>query len=695
MLSIADRMRAAEKLRQSPPSDSRAESKNVEESSGNENKTSQSRVSIAEKLRAAVAIATPRQSSLDVSGKSIGNNTQPMPSIVEKMKAAAAIEKLKQKDETNETNTRPRAKTKLLAAAVAVAKFNSSTIQWGDYSYLETVDIETLSNEKLRRHLSARGLNTSSGKKDLIDRLRDSLEEEKQREIAEKLELERKHRQIADLEEQGAVYAVGKNNLGQLGLGDFDDRRNFTVIPSTRGRKCQHVSTSTGSNMALASMENHEVYCWGGGGLGPMGVKGSNTSGFVHPQLIVTLNGEEITTTALGANHAVAKSRDGDLYSWGMGDFGVLGNGYKTRVRTPKFLGCIDNPVSIIACGEQHTCIKTSNDEIYAWGHRENGRLGIGRLGNESNFQPSPSPVRFPASQVVKQIACGAEHTLASTQSTLFSWGCGDAGRLGHGSNHCDRWDPTEVTALRGSHILDISAGTWHSAVIVSVPPMKDVGYLYTFGSGYQGQLGLEKRCIASTPTLVRAFCNGQVFLKKIFSGSSHNAAISSDGNLWTWGSNKHGELGRSIEEETNLEFTPNPGIVPEFGAIVDRIGRGLPRSVAVGREYTIVATYRYDGPSEEEALEILEVHRMRDEAERKRQEVLQRAKKDELRRLREEELERKKIAFLTSKRLCTMDPKCPGFTYESSQPSICRECGFSVVYHTIVVDEDPDEDGE
>ena len=87
MLSIADRMRAAEKLRQSPPSDSGAESKNVEESSGNENKTSQSKVSIAEKLRAAVAIATPRQSSLDVSGKSIGNNTQPMPSIVEKMKA--------------------------------------------------------------------------------------------------------------------------------------------------------------------------------------------------------------------------------------------------------------------------------------------------------------------------------------------------------------------------------------------------------------------------------------------------------------------------------------------------------------------------------------------------------------------------------------------------------------------------------
>lgn len=689
MLSIADRMRAAEKLRQSPPSESVAEGNNDEEPSGN--KTSRSRVSIAAKLRAAVAVTTPRQNSVVASGKSIIDNAQPTPSVAEKMRLAVAIEKQKQQAETD---TRPRARTKLLAA-VAVAKFNSSTIQWGDYSYLETVDIETLSNEKLRRHLSARGLNTDGGKKELIERLKYSLDEEKQREIAHRLELERKHRQIADLEQQGAVYAVGKNNMGQLGLGDFDDRHNFEVIPSTRGRKCQHVATSTGSNMALASTENHEVYCWGGGGLGPMGVKGRNTTGFASPQLVVTLNGEEITATAIGANHAVAKSRDGDLFGWGKGDFGVLGNGHVKRVETAKFLECIDNPVSCISCGEQHTCIKISNNEIYAWGHGENGRLGIGKLENKANFQPSPFPVQFPASQVVKQIACGAEHTLASTQSTLFSWGCGDAGRLGHGSNHCDRWDPTEVTALRGSHIIDISAGTWHSAVIVSVPPMKDVGYLYTFGSGYQGQLGLEKSCIASTPTLVRAFCNGQVYLKRIFSGSSHNTAISSDGNLWTWGSNIHGALGRSIEEETNSAFTPHPGIVPEFGTIVDRIGRGLPRSVAVGREYTIVATYPYDGPSEEEALEILEIHRKRDEAERTRQKALQQAKEDELRRLQEEELERKKIQYLTSKRLCTMDPKCPGFTYESSQPSICRECGFSVVYHTIVVDEEQDVDGE
>lgn len=85
-------------------------------------------------------------------------------------------------------------------------------------------------------------------------------------------------------------------------------------------------------------------------------------------------------------------------------------------------------------------------------------------------------------------------------------------------------------------------------------------------------------------------------------------------------------------------------------------------------------------------------MHRQREETERRRIEELQRSKEDELRRLREEEMEKKKIRYLTSKRLCTMSTDCPGFTYESSQPSICRECGFSVVYHTIVVDEQDDE---
>eukprot|EP00804_Cyclotella_cryptica_P000759 CCRYP_001016-RA/>CCRYP_001016-RA protein AED:0.33 eAED:0.24 QI:0/0/0/1/1/1/3/0/665 len=614
-------------------------------------------------------------------------------SLADKLKAAAVAEKLKQRDSkdssqsnvnNDSTMTRhpPKATTNLIAT-VAAAKFRGATAPWGSYTFLESLDISSLSNEKLKRHLKARGELTEGSKIELTDRLMSSLEEEMKRELAIKQEIEAKHKQVALLEEQGAVYAVGKNNMGQLGLGDFKDRHTFTVVPITRGRYCQHVSTSTGANMSFATTEKHEIFAWGGGGMGPMGLKGSKQNvRFETPQLVVALNGEEIIMTSIGANHAIAISKGGDLFSWGKGDFGVLGARSTMKVETPTFLG-FDKPASVVSCGDHHTCIKTTGNEVYVFGHSANGRLGIGSCETETRFQPFPVQVRLPASQVVRLVACGSDHTLVSTKSTTFSWGSGDGGKLGHG-DLLSRWEPTEITGLRGCNILDISAGTWHSACVVRIPPMKDSGYLYTFGSGYQRSAWARG-----------GFWNGQITVRRVFCGSSHNAVIASDGNVWTWGSNRHGALGRSIGKNTNSMFTPNPGIVIEFGTIVNRIGRGLPKSVACGREYTIVATTAYDGPSEEEALEILAMQRVKEAEERKRQADISRTKEEEMRLQREQELERQKIRYLTSKRLCTMDPKCPGFTYEVNRPSCCRECGFSVAYHTIVVDEPSTESAE
>ena len=46
------------------------------------------------------------------------------------------------------------------------------------------------------------------------------------------------------------------------------------------------------------------------------------------------------------------------------------------------------------------------------------------------------------------------------------------------------------------------------------------------------------------------------------------------------------------------------------------QIGRGLPRSVACGREFTIVATYPYQGPDLEVATKLMEEARIREQEE-------------------------------------------------------------------------------
>ena len=117
--------------------------------------------------------------------------------------------------------------------------------------------------------------------------------------------------------------------------------------------------------------------------------------------------------------------------------------------------------------------------------------------------------------------------------------------------------------------------------------------------------------------------------------------------------------------------------------------------SVACGREYTLVATHPYDGPSEVEALKLAEQERKREEEKEKKRETKAQEEEEKLKHREQIEAEKKKIQYLTSKRLCTMDPKCPGFTYEATQPSKCRECGFSVVYHTIVHDDNVCDEGK
>jgi len=587
--------------------------------------------------------------------------------------------------------SRPKAGAKKLRATAMALRITGAATPWGEFSHLVNDDLSSLSNEKLKRHLSARDEVAEGTKQELIERLRNSIEEERQKKIAIELELEAKHRKIAHLEEKGALYVTGKNNAGQLGLGDVEDRHQFTVIPSTRGKYFQHVST--GGNIALATTKHHEVYAWGGSGLGPSGLNANQKCNYKIPQLVERLNGEEVVVTSLGANHACAASEGGDLFVWG---FGVVGRGsdpkHNTNTLQPQYLDTIT--VTSIDCGEMHTAaVHLKENKVYTWGHCANGRLGCGKCDND--YQSTPFPVRLPSSEMIRFVACGSEHTLLCTQSAVYSFGCGDGGRLGHGSDYSDRSEPSEISSLkRGSHILSISAGTWHSACIVHVPPLEDSGWLYTWGSGFQGQLGLNKVCRASIPTLVEDFINEGLSVKHIFCGRNHNAAIAVDDNLYTWGSNNHGALGRSIGE-SRVPFTPHPGIVAEFGTIVNRIGRGYPLSVACGREYTIVATHPYNGPSEEEANQLAREQQLRELEEEKRKQKLIQAREAELKWLQEIEAEKKKIQYLTSKRLCTMDPKCPGFTYEANQPSICRECGFSVVYHTIVADEPGDDKEE
>lgn len=129
---------------------------------------------------------------------------------------------------------------------------------------------------------------------------------------------------------------------------------------------------------------------------------------------------------------------------------------------------------------------------MYTWGHGSNGRLGVGDT--ERHGVPDAEKAYFPiptllkSLEPIKQISCGADHTLAIGSAGVWAWGNGAGGKLGLGDNK-DRYEPCIVPALRAKAILQVAAGYWHSMAVVQYPPMLKGGWLYTWGSGYHGQL--------------------------------------------------------------------------------------------------------------------------------------------------------------------------------------------------------------
>lgn len=111
-----------------------------------------------------------------------------------------------------------------------------------------------------------------------------------------------------------------------------------------------------------------------------------------------------------------------------------------------------------------------------------------------------------------------------------------------------------------------------------------------------------------SVPTRVEDLVASHVFVKKICAGAFHNAALSLDGEVFTWGSNTGGCLGR-MKELHDLEetFCAVPGRVEGLDNLVGPVSSSKTfhidllmirahfiMAVACGREFTLIATMPY-----------------------------------------------------------------------------------------------------
>lgn len=431
-----------------------------------------------------------------------------------------------------------------------------------------------------------------------------------------------------------SVYAWGQGLYGQLGdartKDDFDDpwAREFSPIKSdTAGMFSGHqiVQVAAGGGHSLALTDEGTIYAWGNGAGGQLGngqdytelgegiMPGAITA--VEVDTAGVLAGKEIVQIAAGGGHSLALDSQGQVYAWGFGPSGQLGNGeFETAlapVKVDQSGEMAGRKIIAISTLADHSLALAEDGTVFAW-----GRGDMGQLGNDS-IEDSATPVAVTgklAGKKIVEVSAGGHHSLAADDAgNIYAWGSDQYGQLGDGVPDPDASDEPEephkapeeqpvsgfstvpvVVDLAGAptekKLLQIAAGGEHSVALW------DNSDIYSWGSPILGPDLLTTAQDTDefnqhTPAKVQATAAlGNEKLIGISAGWTHNVTLSKNGKVYSWGAGWLGQLGTG-------EAYGDPYIAVEspFGARtpVPGFGTGDDERVAVavsaGQNHTLV----------------------------------------------------------------------------------------------------------
>lgn len=327
------------------------------------------------------------------------------------------------------------------------------------------------------------------------------------------------------------------------------------------------VALRGGPGHQLVLTADGQVFGWGTGSLGQLGNGGTASSPVPVPVTATgALAGKSLVAIAAGDDFSLGLSATGEVFSWGFNFHGQLGDGSTGGSRTEPVAvfaegALAGKTVTAIAAGADHGLALTSDGEVIAWGNNLHDQLGT------EDWHDSPVPAAVDArgalaGETVVAIAAGDYHSLALTaDGEVIGWGQNSSGKLGNGST-TDPRVPVKVDAtgaLAGKRVVAIAAGTHHSVALTAD------GLVCTWGSNFEGQLG--NNGMPDGSALPVAVPNDGAWAGRsvvsISASGSHCLALTADGAVFGWGLNSSGQLG-----DGSVVTRPAPVAVGTSGAL-------------------------------------------------------------------------------------------------------------------------------
>jgi len=309
------------------------------------------------------------------------------------------------------------------------------------------------------------------------------------------------------------------------------------------------------------------------------------------------------------ASSSLTEFLQGNVYLWGSGKDGRLGNGRSTNESNP--ISIRDLKFSKVVCGYHNTFGISTDGLVYGWGRNENGQLGVGNTMNT----PIPVNITHLNKITIVNIACGWQHSLAlSNTGRLFSWGCGDEGQLGHGDNF-ELISPAEIKFFEKAQVTLIASGHSQSAAVTND------GTLYTWGHNSDCRLmNSHQSSSFYIPTLTEFHKyktlsqepEEDLEICSVSMGSTHMCLVTANGKVFAAGRGSEGQLGKRLTSEMKNVLSFNHEVDEENEEVLcsyllqldtfDAENRAV--MVACGERYSLVLNdkklvYSFGDPSD------------------------------------------------------------------------------------------------
>lgn len=249
-----------------------------------------------------------------------------------------------------------------------------------------------------------------------------------------------------------------------------------------------------------------------------------------------------------GGNHTGLIDKNGSLWMWGL--YKPVGNGLWKPAPVPAKV--LDNVVSV-SSGSSHTAALKADGSLWIWGSNNSGELGNGGIGNIHDseggiYQDVPVKVM----DNVASVSCGDSYTAAiKTDGSLWMWGANNDMQLGNngvGNVQDEIYGAYQTVPVKVlDNVVAVSCGSSHVAAIKTDGSMWWWGYLGVMSDSNSVSATYYAEPVKVMDNVAAVSCGG-----------SHTAALKTDGSLWmSGGNNGWGQLGDSSSTEGRLPADP------------------------------------------------------------------------------------------------------------------------------------------